>query len=429
MDQPTVSLAVLNYNGREWLGPCLDSLKLLRYPKDRLELVVCDNGSTDGSLEYLGAEHPDVRVLALDHNHGFAEGNNRAAAFARNELIGFLNNDMRADPGWLETMVQALSGAPGAGCVSSKILSWDGSTIDFAGAGISFQGFGFQFDAGRLQARSNETRRIMCPCGGAMLMPRALFLEVGGFDSDYFAFYEDTDLGWRLNLLGHDVWYVPDAVVYHHHHGTAARLSDHERRFLYERNALFTMYKCLDDENLAAALPASLLLTNEKSLQLARAVRDSVRPDLPPSSEAPLPPLRRRVAAAWSERGVIGVAAHARAFGARRLSRASERFGRWWETHVPSRFRTDAEPPRDPLESLAVQVAVAEFARSLEPLRRKREWVQTRRARSDAELLPLFHFATEPSFFEEPYVGFHELLVRVLGLDRRFGAGQLHVPD
>lgn len=428
---PTVSVVVLNFNGREMLAPCLESLRALDYDPERLEIVVCDNGSEDGSVEYLRAEQPQVRVLELERNFGFAEGNDRAAAFATGELVAFLNNDMRVDPGWIRELVAALERHPGARCVSSKILNWDGTLIDFAGAGINFQGFGYQFGAGLAASPFDHERRIMCPCGGSMLIDRRLFLDLGGFDPDYFAFYEDTDLGWRLNLLGHDVWYVPDAIVYHHHHGTAARLADHQRRFLYERNALFTMFKCLDDENLAAALPASLILLNEKSLELARFDRDSVRPDLPPVPPPPsLPPLRARIELAWQERGVGGVASHTGLFLSRRFQRAWAPVGAWWTDNVAERFfpPEPAEPPLDPLEPIAVEVAIGEFARSLPRLREKRTWIQARRVRSDQELLPLFHFALEPSYFEGAYPDFHRELVKNLGLEQRFAAGHLHRP-
>lgn len=439
-DLPTVSLVVLNFNGRNLLGPCLESLDRLVYPPGRLELVLCDNGSSDGSAEEVRRTHPAVKVIPLDRNYGFAEGNNRAARAATGEWVGFLNNDMRVEPDWLERMVTALDAHPGAACVSSKILTWDGKALDFVGAGINFQGFGFQFDTGASESAYDQERRIMCPCGGAMLIRRELFLEVGGFDPEYFAFYEDTDLGWRLNVLGHDVWYVPDAVVYHHHHGTASRLPEYQRRFLYERNALFTMYKCLDDDNLAAALPASLILLNEKALNYSAVDRDRVRPDLdgerPASTVAEVdqpprvdrPGLGSRAAATLRKQGWRGVLAKSRRYAAVRARLAGDRIRETTRREVAGRLRRrlnrDAEVVS--LESVACQVALAEFARSLESLREKRGWVQSRRRRSDAELLPLFHFALEPSLHAEPYVPFQRRLMKVLGLDERFGAGQVH---
>ena len=102
-----------------------------------------------------------------------------------------------------------------------------------------------------------------------MLVRRRLFVDIGGFDPMYFAFFEDVDLGWRLNLLGHDVWYNPRATVRHRHHGTTARIPAHKLKVLNERNALFTIFKNYDDANLSRVLPVALLLLNDKGLRMA----------------------------------------------------------------------------------------------------------------------------------------------------------------
>ena len=106
---PAVSLVVLNFNGREHLEACLGSVVAVEYPKDRLEVLLCDNGSSDGSVGYVKERFPGVRVVALDRNYGFAEGNNRAAAQATHPWVGFLNNDMRVEPSWLRNLVEPLA--------------------------------------------------------------------------------------------------------------------------------------------------------------------------------------------------------------------------------------------------------------------------------------------------------------------------------
>src|SRR5438552_9684187 len=240
VDPPRVSLIVLNWNGRRHLEACLTSLEALDYPHDRLEIILCDNGSKDGSADYVRDRFPHIRLVALDQNYGFAEGNNRAVQQASGEWIGFLNNDMRVNPDWLTKMLAPLDEQPQIACLGSKIMNWDGSAIDFIGGGVNFEGHGFQVDHGRKTSTHDQSRRVLFACGGAMLIRHNVYREVGGFDNDYFAFFEDVDLGWRMNLLGYDVWYNSAATVFHRHHGTARKIPYHKLRVLYERNALFT---------------------------------------------------------------------------------------------------------------------------------------------------------------------------------------------
>src|SRR5579864_1534539 len=267
--RPRVSLIVLNWNGRQHLDACLRSLQALDYPGERLELILCDNGSADGSAEHVRARFPDVRLVRLDRNYGFAEGNNRAVRAATGDWVGFLNNDMRVEPGWLNHMLEPLQEQPKLACIGSRIMNWDGSAIDFIGGGVNFEGHGFQVDHGKPHSPHDRSRRVLFACGGAMLIRSEIYRDTGGFDNDFFAFFEDVDLGWRLNLLGYDVWYTSGATVYHKHHGTARKIPYPKLRVLYERNALFTIYKAFDDQNLAAVLPVAMLLTNERAIRMA----------------------------------------------------------------------------------------------------------------------------------------------------------------
>jgi len=225
---PSVSLIVLNWNGKHHLDSCLGSLSELDYPASKLEVILCDNGSVDGSVEFVKAKFAGVKVIALDRNYGFAEGNDRAAEEASGEWVGFLNNDMWVKPAWLKDMLAALEERPDAACIASKIVNWDGSALDFVGGGVNFMGQAFQLDYGKAESPHDKFRRLLFACGGAMLVRRELFLEVGGFDPDFFAFFEDVDLGWRLNVLGYDTWYTPRAIAYHRHHGTAKRIQPSE---------------------------------------------------------------------------------------------------------------------------------------------------------------------------------------------------------
>lgn len=261
-----VSVVVLNFNGKHFLEDCLTSLEAQNYPADRFEVVFVDNGSSDDSVAFVRGRWPKVRVLSLEQNLGFAGGINAGVKAAKGEYVALINNDAKAHPDWLK---QGLAGFKtiDVAMVASKILTLDGKTIDFAGGALSFYGHGFKVgvnepDDGRYD-RPGET---LFASGCGLFMPQALFLQVGGFDDSYFAFFEDVDLGWRLWALGYRVLYQPASVVYHRHHGTAEALGHERERFLLERNALMTIMKNYQGATLDKILGPALMLTLERGM-------------------------------------------------------------------------------------------------------------------------------------------------------------------
>jgi GT2 family glycosyltransferase len=268
---PLVSVVVVTYNGREHLDPVFTSLEAQDWPRGSLELLSVDNGSTDGSREHVAERFPDVRVEALGRNTGFVGGCNAGARAARGELLCFVNDDMRAEPGWLPALVGPLLADPGLGATGGKVLSWDGATVDFAGAVMNFEGRGGQIGFGEPNDPTRHDRGgpMLFANGGSMAIRRDRFLDVGGFDEDFFAFYEDVDLGWRLWLYGMGVRYVPEAVTYHRHHGTSSKLPQGKLRVLYERNAMLAAIKNYETANLARVLAPAYMLA------VRRAVADS----------------------------------------------------------------------------------------------------------------------------------------------------------
>jgi GT2 family glycosyltransferase len=417
IDLPRVSLIILNYNGRAYLDRCLQSALDLDYPADRLEVILCDNGSTDGSIDYVRSRYARIRVVPLDRNYGFAEGNNRAAAQARGDWTAFINNDMWFEPSWLRDFVGASLEHPAIDCFTCRIMNWRGTAIDFVGSAVNFEGHGFQLAHGSKDSAIDRERRVIAPCGGAMLIRRDLFLDVGGFDPAYFSFFEDTDLGWRLNLLGHEVLYTPRATTYHMEHATAKRFPAYRLRVLYERNALFTIYKCLDDANLAVALPAALLLSNERALQLAEIPLDAFRIRRKGQAGAVgrdvtagegSPKVRDRAGRAMRELGLRGMAKKAARYLRRRIATALRRPLLKGGYFVPSM-------------ALSHHVAMHEFAANLDKVMEKRRWIQSRRVRSDAELLPLLVEPLRPTWDDPDYVRFHRWLSTTMGLTSRFG--------
>ena len=271
-ESPTVSVVIVNLNGHDLLQACLEALLQQDYPKEQIELVVVDNGSTDGSLNFLRRDYPQVLVIEAGRNLGFAGGNNLGARLAKGEYLAFINNDARAEEKWLSALVGALTRQPDYACAASKMLNQDGTLIDFVGTALNLYGRAFQIDEywPASLSRYEQPGELLAASGGAMLIRRDIFLAVGGFDEDYIAYYEDVDLGWRLWLMGYKVIFVPKAVVYHRKHQTGAGFPVEQRYALSELNALRSIVKNYEEENLWRVLPLSLMLGVKRSLDQAK---------------------------------------------------------------------------------------------------------------------------------------------------------------
>jgi len=232
----------------------------LNYPQDRIEILMVDNGSTDDSAGFVRKAFPHVKIIQNSKNRGFAEANNQAARQAGGEYIAFLNNDTKVDSQWLIELLKPIYKSRETAASGSKVLSFDGKSLDFVGGMINFEGKGFQEGYGKPSSGDsyNMYRYLPFVNGGAMMINRRVFLECGGFDGDFFAYYEDVDLGWRLWVLGYKVVFAPASIVYHHHHGTSKIFSDDRLRFLKERNSLYSVFKNYDDNNLARAFSGTL---------------------------------------------------------------------------------------------------------------------------------------------------------------------------
>lgn len=242
MKQPKVSVIIPNWNGQRYLRIVLPSLRRQTF-KD-FETIVVDNGSTDDSRGYLQRYWPAVRVVGLPSNLGFAKAVNRALAVARGTYVALLNNDIEADRRWLAELVNAIARNPRISFAASKMLRYhDRSVLDEAGHDVSVYGLtvprGFdQPDSARFATR----RATTVASGGASLFRRRWLDELGGFDEDYFFYYEDVDLSLRAAWRGDRGEYVPTAVVYHHGGGSVGRLS-YFTRVNITRNLLITILK------------------------------------------------------------------------------------------------------------------------------------------------------------------------------------------
>jgi GT2 family glycosyltransferase len=259
-----VAVAILSWNGRHHLEDCLPALAVQEDPGVEWEVLVLDNGSTDGTADWLRETWPRVRLLTSDVNLGFCGGNNRLAAEAEDaDALALLNNDTRPEPGWLAGLVDALRSAPpDAAAVSGKIVDWEGERLDFGRGVMTFDGHAFQLDFRRPLARARVPQpgeELLFACGGNMLIRRSSFLSAGGFDESYFAYLEDVDLGWRLWSGGERVLFAPDAVVRHRSSATSDLLGLYNRGFLFERNAFLTAYKNYEEGVWERIMPALML--------------------------------------------------------------------------------------------------------------------------------------------------------------------------
>src|SRR3972149_10077140 len=177
LDYPQITISIVNLNGKNYLGPCLDSIKEMEYPMDRIEIIVVDNGSTDGSAEFIKKNYPDIKIIKNSKNMGFAYANNQAAKNAAGQYLAFLNNDTRVDRNWLIELLKPIYNNSTVVASGSKVLSIDGKTLDFAGSMINFEGKGFQIDYGVStdKDKHKEYRYLLFINGGAMLINRQAF--------------------------------------------------------------------------------------------------------------------------------------------------------------------------------------------------------------------------------------------------------------
>lgn len=275
-NHPLVSVVLVNYKGVDDTLVAIEGLRGLDWPQDALEIVVVDNASGDDSLEKLRAvaeSRPDsstgsITLVESAENLGFAGGCNLGAKHSRGDVVAFLNNDARPERGWLTHGVEALYRTPQVGAVASRVLDWEGNTIDFAGAGLTWYGMGYRPLSGHPASRKKEAAAgpVLFGTGSAMLVRKDVFDALGGFDEDFFMFFEDVDFGWRLNLAGWVYHYEPESLVFHKHHQSMTNIGSHKEEFLLERNALACLYKNLGAEKLRTVLPAAMMMSTRRAV-------------------------------------------------------------------------------------------------------------------------------------------------------------------
>jgi GT2 family glycosyltransferase len=248
------SVIIVAHAGSLHLDDSLGSL--VRY-SDRtdVEVILVDNGSSDGSGDLAKRRFPWVRIVRSDANTGFAGGVHLGAAAATGEVLVLLNDDAAAEGDIVEAHLETLAAHPNAAASAGRLVSWDGERHDFVRGVVTFDCHAFQagqgFPVAEIEAPTSG-EAVPFACGGNMAICREDWVRCGGFDRELFAYFEDVDLGWRLWATGREVVACPDAVARHRGAATSAALGDFRRGVLFERNALRTFHACADDACRAA---------------------------------------------------------------------------------------------------------------------------------------------------------------------------------
>lgn len=379
---PRLSIVILNWNGHHHLDGCFESLAKVDYDKDKLDVILVDNGSDDGSQEHMLRHHSWVRMITNERNQGFAGGCNQGVANAdRPDILVFLNNDLRIEPEFLRELVAPIV-REHSHATGGLMYSWDGKTIDSAGGGMNFHGIGIQRGYQKEFGPEYDVPRwTLFACGGAMAMRADVFEALGGFDDRFFAYYEDVDLGWRSWVQGYQTSYVPSARCYHHHSSTSRRVPPERLRLLQIRNPLLACLKNYDDANFARIFPAMVALANRRAfLASGLGQADGYRIEKMLS----LP-----------------------------------KVGRWQEFRRKLRKARAQKQPID-------KIGAADFIAINDVLGDWQHWMgvraelQSKRQRSDEQILPLFlrpHWCIEG---DAAYQGLHQGMTQMFGIDDLF---------
>jgi GT2 family glycosyltransferase len=243
----------VNWNGKHLLGECLESLR--RQTFHDFEIVLVDNASSDGSVEYIREQYREVNLVTLPVNKGFAGGNNAGIRIASGSYIALLNNDTKTDPAWLESLIKEAESNPAAGMLACKILSY-GNPDMIDNVGLLIYRDGLARGKGRLerdQGQYDQKGEALFPSGCAGLYRRNMLEETGLFDEEFFAYADDVDLGLRGRLMGWGCVYVPAAMVLHKYSSSSASYSS-MKAFLVERNRVWVLLKYYPVELIAASL-------------------------------------------------------------------------------------------------------------------------------------------------------------------------------
>ena len=234
------TIIIPNYNGLDFMEPCFEALE--KQTMKDFRVLVVDNGSTDGSVEWL--KKKGIPSVFLKENTGFSGAVNTGIRMADTPYVILLNNDTKVDPHYVEAMERAISRSEKIFSVSSRMIQmYAPELMDDAGDMYSVMGWAYQRGVGRPKEYYGKSCRVFSACAGAAIYRRAVFDEIGLFDEMHFAYLEDIDVGYRAKLYGYDNIYCPEAVVYHVGSGTSGSKYNSFKVRLAARNNVYLNYK------------------------------------------------------------------------------------------------------------------------------------------------------------------------------------------
>lgn len=267
MTNPAVSVIIVNWNGERWLRNCLNALRDQTFSD--FEIIVVDNGSSDGSVMLITDGYPEVMLVRQDHNDGFAKGNNIGYLHARGQYILLLNTDTEASPALLENMTSAFDELPNAGSVQAKLVLIDKTDrLDACGAFFTATTVSYHFGFGKKADLPlyNKPTPMFSNKGACMMLRREVIEAIGLFNDDFWCYYEETDLCHRIWLSGWECWYWPNAVCKHGLGGTSSKVLNHIIHFHNFKNKLTSHLLNFSTLSLIWVLPTHILVGLSYSL-------------------------------------------------------------------------------------------------------------------------------------------------------------------
>jgi GT2 family glycosyltransferase len=261
-----IAVVILNWNGRKFLEEFLP--QVIKFSKNQAEVIIADNASSDGSIEFLNQSFPGIRVIQFNKNYGFAGGYNRALQQVEADYYVLLNSDIQVTENWIPPVIELMEKDPLIAACQPKILSYhEPEMFEYAGAAGGFiDKYGYPFCRGRVfqnlerdLGQYNDTREVFWATGACMFIRAKVFHEVGGLDDHFFAHMEEIDFCWRLKNNGYKILFCPSSKIYHIGGGTLPK-NNARKTYLNIRNNIIMLYKNLERKRMLKVFAARIFL-------------------------------------------------------------------------------------------------------------------------------------------------------------------------
>jgi len=237
-----ISIIIPNYNGLNYMKQFLHSV--LDQDFDKKEIIIVDNGSDDGSVDWLKRLGEELILIELEKNYGFSKAVNEGITKASGEYVVLLNNDIMLPQGFLSGLYSFMTQKQNAFSVQAKMLKYDNQNIiDDTGDILTVLGWAKQRGFGKSKEHNKKEAKIFSSCAGAAIYKKSLFDEIGSFDEHFFAYLEDVDIGYRSRIYGYENWYCPNAICFHIGSGTSGGRYNSFKVKISARNNVYLVYK------------------------------------------------------------------------------------------------------------------------------------------------------------------------------------------